>query len=365
MAIADIINLAAEDPRAARRKRLLSSVERAVTQLTPDDSVESVAGAALGASLGQAILERTMGFDKQAELRNKLLAQVNPADPDNLAQVAQAANQAGDTKLALALAERARTLKDAQAKAAAAVAQRDEEMALKRYNAETQRMFARASLRKGKQGKAVPNTVENLRDSKLREAAYELGISPDTELTEKVKTQLVDFVARRATEQRALKEQQRLDRLAEKARRMTSYEDVKRAKKTLEEMTAPEGPVEAVKGWFSGVDYGEYDQQVAQEAAALRAMNPKLKYKTSIQLAASSLGVPGINPPTEEELNQVLGQGVKPAPREDKGQVKEQPKPLVIPPDLAPRVKKFVQELAGQGLSRQEIEQRVREQFKL
>lgn len=361
MAITDIAQLAAPDPRQERRRRLLASVEQAIAQLTPEASVEATAGAALGASIGQAILERTMGFDKGAELRNKLLSQVDPANPDSLTEVAKAANQAGDTQLALALADRAANLRAAQAKAAAAATAAEEDRKLKWFNAETQRMFARSNLLKGgKGGKQVPNTVENLRDKRLRDAAYELGIPPDSELTEDIKTKLVNYVAEQATQERAAKEQARLDRKAEKARRMTSYEDVKRAKKTLEELTKPEGWGGKVWSWVSGVDYGEYDQQVAQEAAALRAMNPKLNYDLSIRLAASSLGVPGIEPPTEEELNQVQGLGVKStAPKE------ETKKPLVIPPDLKPRVQKFVQELAGQGLSKQEIEERVRKQFNL
>ncbi len=363
MAIADLAQLVGPDPRQERRQRLLASVEQAISQLSPEASVEATAGAALGASIGQAILERTMGFDKQTELRNKLLSQVDPSNPDSLTEVARAANQAGDTKLALALGERAAQLRAAQEKMAAEALADQEERKLKWFNAETQRMFARASLIKGdKGGQDLPATVENLKDKNLRDAAYELGIPPDTKLTEKVKTTLVNYVAEQAAQRRAEKERARLDRLAEKARRMTSYEDVKRARKTLEELALPKdaGLLDRARSWIAGVDYGEYDQQVAQEAAALRAMNPKLSYDLSVRLAASSLGVPGIEPPTEEELAQARGLGVKPV-----NQQGQQKPPLVIPPELKDRVASFVKELAGQGLTKQQIEEKVREQFKL
>lgn len=361
MAISDLIALAGEDPRQARRQRLLASVEQALSNLGPGARPEEAFGASLGASMGQAMLEAVLGIGDQAENRQKLLSVVKPDDPDNLQAVAQAANQVGDTQLALALAERAGALRDARARAAAAAQAAEEERKLKWFNAETQRMFARASLRKkDSAGKQLPATVENLKDKRLRDAAYELGLPPDTKLTEQVKTQLVNYVAERAAEDRAVKEQIRLDRKAEKARRMVSYEDVQRARKTLEDLTAPEGLLETAKSWLSGVDYREYDQQVAQEAAALRAINPNIGYDLSIRMAASSLGVPGVEPPTEEELAQVRGLGVKPVAGKA-----EQRQPLVIPQELRPRVQRFVQELAAQGVPKQEIEKRVREQFKL
>jgi len=308
MAIVDLTSLLPQDDGRARRQRLLSSIERQLSEYAPEDrDAGTTFGTSFGTTFGDALgqeLTKVMGYEppeaKRAELRTQILNSTDPTSEGSLLAAVQAAKAVNDPELALRLASQA----DALRKADRASAEKDDEKTYRRLrdrkaderadrNAEIQERWQQMKQEAPKARKetkddgtlkatALPTGVRNL--------LAERGIPVPERITPEFQKRALLAYSKHKEREKQQKEVAALEKRAEKAANKVTPVDVDTVVNALEELVPTRNSITSI---FMDSDYEEYGPPLAQEVARLKVLRPELDKEELYRTAAVNVGVPG------------------------------------------------------------------------